>query len=69
VRVTAAAVWANLDSEGAGNLPWTRVADASLVEEMLQKSKQFRWLYNNTNSVSFNDCRLQLKENSIQFQG
>jgi hypothetical protein len=39
VRVTADAVKAILDSEGATNIPWTQVADASLVEEVLQKSR------------------------------
>jgi hypothetical protein len=39
MRVTASAVKAILDSEGATNIPWTQVADASLVEEVLQKSR------------------------------
>lgn len=39
VRVTAEAVRAILDSEGAGNIPWTQVADASLVEEVLQRTR------------------------------
>ena len=39
VRVTAEAVRAILDSEGSANIPWTQVADASLVEEVLQKSR------------------------------
>ena len=36
VRVTAEAVRAILDSESATNIPWTQVADASLVEEVLR---------------------------------
>ncbi|MSP39057.1 MAG: ABC transporter substrate-binding protein [Deltaproteobacteria bacterium] len=39
VRVTAEAVRAILDSEGATNILWTQVADASLVEEVLQKGR------------------------------
>lgn len=39
VRVTADAVRAILDSEGAANVPWTQVADATLVEELLQRSR------------------------------
>jgi hypothetical protein len=39
VRVTADAVRAILDLEGSANIPWTQVADASLVEEVLQKSR------------------------------
>jgi len=39
VRVTADAVKAILESEGAANIPWTQVADASLVDEVLQKSR------------------------------
>jgi NitT/TauT family transport system substrate-binding protein len=39
VRVTAEAVRAILDSEGAMAIAWTQVADASLVDELLQKSR------------------------------
>jgi NitT/TauT family transport system substrate-binding protein len=39
VRVTADAVRAILDSEGATAVPWTQVAEASLVEEVLQKNR------------------------------
>lgn len=39
VRVTADAVRAILDSEGAANVSWTQVADASLLEELLQKGQ------------------------------
>lgn len=39
VRVTAEAVRAILDSEGSANIPWTQVADATLVEELLQKTR------------------------------
>lgn len=39
VRVTAEAVRAILDSEGATNTVWTQVADASLVQEVLQQSR------------------------------
>ena len=39
VRVTAGAVRAILDAEGASNIPWTQVADGSLVEEVLQRAR------------------------------
>ncbi|MBM4262450.1 MAG: ABC transporter substrate-binding protein [Deltaproteobacteria bacterium] len=39
LRVTADAVRAILDSEGAATIPWTQVADATLVEELLQKGQ------------------------------
>jgi len=35
MRVTGEAVKADLESEGAMNIPWTQVADASLVKEVL----------------------------------
>jgi hypothetical protein len=35
MRVTGEAVKAILDSEGATNIPWTQVVNASLVEEVL----------------------------------
>jgi len=37
--VTAEAVRAILNAAGASNTPWTQVADASLVEEVLQKGR------------------------------
>ena len=39
VRVTAEAVRAILDAEGALNIPWTQVADASLVEEIVPRPR------------------------------
>lgn len=39
VRVTAEAVRAILDAEGASNVPWTQVADGTLVEEILQRPR------------------------------
>jgi hypothetical protein len=41
LRLTAEAVRPIPDTEGAGNIPWTQVADASLVEEVLRRN---RWL-------------------------
>lgn len=39
VRVTAEAVRAILDAEGASNIPWTQVADGSLVDEILSRGR------------------------------
>ncbi len=39
VRVTAEAVRAILDAEGASNVPWTQVADGSLVDEILARGR------------------------------
>ncbi len=36
VRISAEGVKAILDAEGASNISWDRVADASLVEEVLR---------------------------------
>jgi hypothetical protein len=37
VRVSADGIQAVLESEGASNVSWDRVADASLVDELLKK--------------------------------
>jgi ABC-type nitrate/sulfonate/bicarbonate transport system substrate-binding protein len=42
VRISAEAVKAILDSEGASNMPMEQVADATLVEEVLQQRKVAR---------------------------
>jgi hypothetical protein len=39
LRLTAEAVRPIPDTEGAGNIPWTQVADASLVEEVLRRNR------------------------------
>jgi hypothetical protein len=41
LRLTAEAVLPIPDTEGAGNIPCTQVADRSLVEEVLRRN---RWL-------------------------